>query len=165
MVGAVALKLPQILVHPLHDLVIILLRDGRIVQIPQGKLLGQDLKEHIVLIGHDGLVDAPLGKGTGGDQLSLIQLRQLGHAIFQAMGEYQALHMVIVPDAIVSPGGIEHPVADIYQIQQPPELLLRQFKLHTGTSLPFCFPVAFQYSRREEKLPLKKMGRRTIFSL
>ena len=44
MVGAVALKFAQVRVHPLHDLVVILLRNGRVIQIPQRQLLGQDLK-------------------------------------------------------------------------------------------------------------------------
>ena len=110
-------------------------------------------------------MDAALGKGAGGDQLPLVQLRELGHAVLQAVGKHQTLHLIILPDPVVTSGGVEHPVADIHQIQQPPELFLRQFKIHNRHLLAVCFPVAFQYSRRKEKLPLKKMGSCAKFSL
>ena len=30
------------------------------------------------------------------------------------------LDLVILADAVVAPGGVEHPVADVYQVQQAP---------------------------------------------
>ena len=80
-------------------------------------------------------MDAALGKGPGGDQLPLIQLRQPRHAVAQAIGKDQALHLVILPDAVIAPGGVKHPVADIHQVQQPPELFLCQLDLHKNTSI------------------------------
>jgi len=50
--------------------------------------------------------------------------------VVQAVGENQALHLVIFLDAVVLPGGIDDPVSYVYQIQQIPELLFRQFDLH-----------------------------------
>ena len=134
-VGAVLFKFAQILVHAAHDLIIVLLGDGGIVHVPQGQLLGQDLEKRVVLIGHDGLVDAALGKGPGGDDLPMVQLRQPRHAMAQAVGEDQALHLVILADAVVAPGGVEHPVADVYQVQQAPELFFCQLDLHENTSI------------------------------
>ena len=79
-------------------------------------------------------MDAAVGERARGDQFPLGQLRQRGHPVAETIGEDQALHLVIVPDAIVTPGGIEHPVADVHQIQQTPELLFREFDFHTRTS-------------------------------
>ena len=129
------LEFAQIRLHPGHDLVVVLRRDGGIVHIPQGQLLGQYLKERRVLVGHDGLVYTAVGKGAGGDQLALIQLCQRRHAVVQTVGEDQTLHLVILLDAVVAPGGVQHPVADVHQIQQTPELLLRHFQLHHTTSV------------------------------
>ena len=75
-------------------------------------------------------MDAALGKGTAGDQLAVIQLRQGGHALSQTVGEHKAFHLIILPDAVVAPCGVQHPVADVYQIQQAPELFLRHFQFH-----------------------------------
>ena len=75
-------------------------------------------------------MDPPLGKGAAGDQLALIQLCQRSHPLSQTVGEHKAFHLIVFPDAVVAPGGIQHPVADVYQIQQAPELLLCHFQLH-----------------------------------
>ena len=122
--------------------------------------LGQNFKERVVLIGHDGLMDAALGKGPGGDQLPLIQLRQPCHAVAQAIGKDQALHLVILPDAVVAPGGVKHPVADIHQVQQPPELFLCQLDLHKKhLHLAGALRLYAQYSRLRRKKPLKIPGK------
>ena len=73
---------------PRYRLIVVLRRDGGVVHVPQGQLLGQYLKERGVLIGHDGLMDTAVGKGAGGDQLSLVQLRQGRHAVVQAVGKH-----------------------------------------------------------------------------
>ena len=80
-------------------------------------------------------MDTAVGKGAGGDQLSLVQLRQGRHAVVQAVGEHQALHLVVLLDAVVATGGVQHPVADIHQIQQTPELLFRHVQFHHTTSI------------------------------
>ena len=113
---AVLVKLGEISVDPLHQLPIVFTGQGFPIHVPQGQLLRQDLIEHHVLILLDGLVDAAVGKGPGGDQLSLIQFHQLAHAMMQAVGENQALHLVVFPDAVVLSGGIDHPVSYVYQI-------------------------------------------------
>ena len=134
------LEFAHVLLHPLHDLVVILGGGPVGVQVPEGQLLGQDLEEGDVLIGHDGLVDAPLGEGPGGDDLPVVQLDELSHAVVQAVGKNQALHLVVVPDAVVAPGGVEHPVAYVHQIQQPAVLFLCQMQLHSGPPLGICSP-------------------------
>ena len=59
-----------------------------------------------------------------------VQLHQLAHLMMQAVGEDQALHLVVFLDAVVFPGGVDDPVSYVHQVQQIPELLFRQFDLH-----------------------------------
>ncbi len=63
-------KLGEISVDPLHQLPIVFTGQGFPIHVPQGQLLRQDLIEHHVLILLDGLVDAAVRKGPGGDQLN-----------------------------------------------------------------------------------------------
>ena len=103
-------------------------------------------------------MDAAVGKGAGGDQLPLIQLGQRRHAVVETVGEHKALHLIVLLDAVVAPGGVQHPVADVHQIQQTPELLLRHFQLHHTTSAHGNLRF-HDYSTFQQGLPQKKMGR------
>ena len=81
------------------------------------QLLRQYLEEGGVLIGHDGLVDAALGKnlwGISGTPDTAPSAPSMG----QTLGEHQTLHLIILADAIVAAGRIEDPVADIHQISR-----------------------------------------------
>jgi hypothetical protein len=85
----------------------------------------------------------------------------------QTLGEHQTFHLVILADTVIAPSGIEDPVADIYQIQQTPELLLCHFDLHMDTPPRrrrglYCMQ---QYNRPGGKIPLKKPGKSAKFSL
>ena len=51
-----------------------------------------------------------------------------------AQAEKFAFHIVIVGKAVITPGGVEHPVADVYQIQKPSEFFFCQFDLHSNAS-------------------------------
>ena len=128
------LEFAHVMLHPIHDLVVVFLGGPLGIQIPQGKLLCQNFEEGYVLVGHDGLVNAAPGKGPGGDDLPVVQLHQRRHAVIQAVREHQTLHLVVVPDAVVSPGGIEYPVAYVHKVQQAAELLPRQMQIHDETS-------------------------------
>ena len=79
-------------------------------------------------------MDAPLHEGAGGDGLTLVGLRQDPHAFLPGLFKQQAFHFVVVLKTILSPGGVENPVADIDHIQQTSEFLFAQFQLHTMTS-------------------------------
>ena len=68
-------ELCQIHVDPLQQMLVVLSGQRLAVQIPQGQFLGQQFVENNVFIGFNGLVDAAVGKGTGGNQLSLILSR------------------------------------------------------------------------------------------
>ena len=100
------------------------------VQIPEGQLLGQDLEEGDVLIGHDGLVDAAVGKGAGGHVLPFPFFHQNVHAVAAAQAEELALHVVIILKPLIAAGGVQNPIADVDQIQQSAKLLFRQLNLH-----------------------------------
>ena len=123
------------------------------------------LKKHRVLIGHDRLVDAALGKRARGDELALIRLDQRHHAVRETVGEDGTFHIVVFEDAVVAAGGVHHPVADIDQIEQTAELLFRQFNIHCDDPLcrkKICIaeiiarPLFFCYSKNREKR--KKSG-------
>ena len=120
----------EIGVDPRHECVVILPGQGLTVQIPQGQLLRQQLVEDRILILLDGLVDAAVGKGAGGDKTAPVPLHQLGHPLGDAVGEDLALHLIVFLDAVITSGGIQHPVSYVYQIQQIPEFLVCQFELH-----------------------------------
>ena len=130
-VGAVFFKLVDIGLDALGQLLAVGLVDGGIVHVPAGQVLGQDVEKDVVLILHDGLVDAALDEGAGGDGLAPIGLGQDGHALLPGLFKQQALYLVIVPEAVLSSGGVEDPVADVDHVQQTPKFLFAQFQLHT----------------------------------
>ena len=74
-----------------------------------------------------------VGKGPGWNQLPPVQLHQLTHFVLETVGKYQAFHLIVLLDAVIFPGGVDHPVPDVHQVQQIPELLLRQFNVHWAT--------------------------------
>ena len=126
------LKLRDVGVDAAGELSVVVLVDGGVVHVPPGQVLGQDFKKYVVLVLHDGLVDATLHKGPGGDDLSLVQLRQLGHPLQGRPAEEQALHLVVVGEALVPPGGVKNPIPDVHQVQQTAKLLLVQLQIHGG---------------------------------
>ena len=123
-------KFGDVVIHPGDQFVVILPGDGLVIHIPPGQLLGQNFKEHCILVVHNGLVDAAVGKGTAGDILALPLLHQGVHTLAAAEGEELTLHMVVVFKAVVAAGGVQNPIADIDQVQQAPEFLLCQIDLH-----------------------------------
>ena len=70
-------------------------------------------------------MDAALGVGPGGDDGSVPGLGQGG-----GQGENLAFQVIVVLETVIAPGGIEHPVADVDQIQQTAELFWSQFDVH-----------------------------------
>ena len=105
-VGAVLLELGDICVDAAGELGVVGLVNGGVVHVAAGQVLGQNLEKHIVFVLYNGLVDAALYKGAGGDHLPLVQLRQLGHALYGGPAEQQALYLVIVGKALVSAGRV-----------------------------------------------------------
>ncbi len=129
-VSAMLLELGDVGVDPAGELGKVALVDGDIIHVPTGQILGQNIEEYVVLILHDGLVDAALCKGAGGDDLPLIHLGQGGHTADQGLAEDKAFYLVVIREALVSPCGVEDPVADIDQVQQAPKLLVGKFQSH-----------------------------------
>ena len=52
-----------------------------VIHVPAGQVLGQNIKKDVVFIFNDGLVDASLHKGPGGNNLPLVQLGQIRHPL------------------------------------------------------------------------------------
>lgn len=69
-VRPILLKLVDIRLNPVGELGVVALVNGGVVHIPAGQILGQDIKKDVVLILHNGLMDAPLHEGAGGDGLT-----------------------------------------------------------------------------------------------
>ena len=126
MVDAGQLKFRHVPIHPRDDLVVIVVGDLRIVHIPAGKLLCQNLVKNIVLVAGDGLVNPALLIGAGGNDGAVPMFGQGG-----GQGEQLALQIVIVGEAVFATGGVQHPVSDVHQIQQPAEFFRCQIDLHT----------------------------------
>ena len=112
------LKFRHIPIHPAYNLVVILVGDFRIIHIPAGKLLGENFVEDVVLIAGDGFVNAALLVSWGRNHRAVPDFGQGG-----GQGEELAFQIVLVLKAILPAGGIEYPVSDVDQVQQPPELL------------------------------------------
>ena len=129
-VGAMRVKFREIRVDPLHQRRVVFAGHGLAVQIPQSQLLCQNFIEYRVLILLNGIVDAAVGKGAGGDQISPVLLHQLGHPLRETLGKDSAFHLIVFFDAVVAAGGVENPVSYVYQIQQIPKFLVCQFELH-----------------------------------
>ena len=72
--------------------------------------------------------------------------------MIHAVGEDQALHLVIVTDAVVPAGGVEDPVADIHHVEKTAELLFRQFDIHNARLLR-KHTVCNDYNRSHGKMP------------
>ena len=73
---------------------------------------------------------------TGKEPFAVVQLRQRGHPLQSGPAEQKALHLIVISEALVAPGGIQDPVPDVDQIQQTAELLLAQFQVHSVASFP-----------------------------
>ena len=73
--------------------------------------------------------------------------QNLFDALQNGFGENQTLHLIVVPETLISPGGVKYPVSDIDQVQQTPELFLVQFKVH-GCVSPSCEPKKVSLSYR-----------------
>ena len=130
-VYAVGLKFRDVFVDAVCQLRVILRVDVRVIHIAQRQLLCEDLKEDRILVVHDGLVDAALGEDAGGDDLVAGDLKQ-GMELPQpgALGKYFAFHLIIVIQPVAAAGGIEDPVADIDEIQQPAEFFICKLDIH-----------------------------------
>ena len=126
MVNAGQLKFRHVPIHPCDDLIVIVVGDLRIVHVPAGKFLRQYFVKNVVLIAGDGLVNPALLIGAGGNDGSVPMLGQGG-----GQGKQFALQLVLVGEAVVAPGGVQHPVSDVHQIQQPAEFFRCQIDLHT----------------------------------
>ena len=129
------LKFGDVVVHAGDQLVVVFLGHGLIVQIAPRELLGEDLVENGVLIVHDGLMDAALGKSTRGDVLTLPFFHKRLHALLTAERKQLGFDVVIVLKTIVSACGVEDPVSDIDHIQQPPEFFFCQLDVHDARLL------------------------------
>ncbi len=57
-------------------------------------------------------------------------LNERAHPMLRAEGKELFLEIVIVLKPVIIPAGIKDPVPDIHHVQEPPEFLFRQFKLH-----------------------------------
>ena len=124
------LKFGDVIVHPRHKLVVILLGDRLVIQIAAGQLLGKDLVKDRILIVHDGFVDAAVGKGAGRNVYALPFLHERLHALSPAKGEQLGFQVIVIRDAVVSARRVQDPVSDIHHVQQTPEFLLCQIQLH-----------------------------------
>ena len=50
--------------------------------------------------------------------------------LYTSLAEDKAFYLVVIREALVSPCGVEDPVADIDQVQQAPKLLVGKFQSH-----------------------------------
>ena len=95
-----------------------------------GKFFRQNLIENIVLVVGNGLVDAAFGIGFGRNIDTVPLFHQNVHFVFTAKGKDLGFQIVIGLEPIISTGGIENPITDIYHIQQKPEFFIGQIDLH-----------------------------------
>ena len=79
-------------------------------------------------------MDAALGVGPGRDLLPLPIFHQGLHFRAPAQAKELTLDGVIIPEPVIAPDGVEHPVSDVDQIQKIAEFLARKIDLH-GDSL------------------------------
>ena len=89
-------------VHAGDKLLVIVVGYRLILHVAPRELFGQNFVEHRVLVIHDGLVDAAVGKGAGGDQISPVLLHQLGHPLRETLGKDSAFHLIVFFDAVVA---------------------------------------------------------------
>ncbi len=131
------LKFVDVRVDPGGQLLVIALVDGHVVHIAPRQVLGQDLEKYVILIFHDRLMDAAFGKGAGRNNLPLIQLGQRGHPFLGGAAKEQALHLVVILEAVLAPCGVQDPVSNVRHIQQAAELLSGKLQFH-DTRPPFA---------------------------
>ena len=130
-------KLCHIPVHPADDFFVIILGNFGIVHVPAGKFFCQYFIEHIVFIQGNGFMNTSFGKSPGGNDGPIPDFGQGG-----TEGEKLAFQVIIVLKAVISPGGVQHPVSDIYQVQQSSEFLGCQIDLHGTPPRVFAHIIA-----------------------
>ena len=124
MVNTGGLELPHVAVHPAYDLIVVFFIDLRILHVPSGQLLGKDLVEDIVLIECDGFVNAAVAVGFGRNIGIIPFLHKDVHAVIPAQTEKLAFQIIVGSKPVLTPGGVQDPVSDVYKIQQMPEFLI-----------------------------------------
>ena len=99
-------------------------------EIAPRELLGQNVEKHGVLIVGDGLVDAAVFVSLRGEDMPLPAGDERAHAVSGAQRKDLLLQNIIVLKPVFLARGVEDPVADIDEIQQPPELLVGELNVH-----------------------------------
>ena len=101
------------------------------------EFLGEYIVEDRVLVVGDSLVYAALLEFAAGEGVPVPGGVELLPAELRAEGEELLLKVVVVPEAVrLGAGGVQHPVAYIYHVQQPPEFLIRELDVHKPASHP-----------------------------
>ena len=116
------LEFRNVVVHAGDKLLVIVVGYRLILHIAPRKLLGQNFIEHRVLIVHDGLVDAAVGKGAGRHIRPLVPFDERIHALLPAQREELGFQIVVIRKAVVPAGRVENPVSDVNHIQKTAEL-------------------------------------------
>jgi hypothetical protein len=75
-------------------------------------------------------MDAALGVGPGWIPLPLVVFCEGLHGTVSTQTEELIFDMIIILESVLSTGGIEYPVSDVYQIQQSAKFLICQFNMH-----------------------------------
>ena len=79
-------------------------------------------------------MDAALLIGTGRENMALPAFHQGAHTMAGTQGEKLLLQQVIVLEAVIPPGGIQNPVANIDHVKHTPELFFAELNLHSVAS-------------------------------
>ena len=135
---AVLVELVEIVVHAVLQLGVVLRLAVLEPEIAPGQLLGQDVEEHGVLVIGDRLVDAALLVGLRGEDVALPALGQRAHARARREREELFLQQVVILKAVRAAAGVQDPVADVDQIQQPAVFLFGQIDVQRDPSFGVC---------------------------
>ena len=76
-----------------------------------------------------------------------VKFRKRLHPAFRGQLEELLLQQVVVLEAILPAGGVQDPVADIDEVQQPPEFLVAQFDVHRVDQLLSMMSIAKRVSQ------------------
>ena len=104
MIHSGSLKFPHIAIHSAYDLIVVFLVDLRILHIPAGKFLGQNLVEDIVFVECDGFMNAAVAISSGRNVDIVPLFHKDVHAVAPAQTEELALQIIIGGKPVITPG-------------------------------------------------------------